>query len=279
MTPDRRSLPRTLRAVWRQGRSLGNLRSGLLRLYDGLLNRFPGLPLPGRGRVWRVTISGFASPFAVRQGSKDWAALNGVLFKGEYDFAMRNLPPNLAHIVDLGSNIGLTLRLWLERFPTARIVAVEPDPESMAICRRNVELARRLDAVSFLECCIAARPGVRHLRRTGDHMSHSIVTEGGDESIAVSACTLDDVLGDLPEGRIDLLKCDVEGAEVELFRHPPSSLQRVDHLLIELHEAYTLDSLLAHLSQADLAPEIVCSRTAAVGYEIALLRLHPRAET
>src|SRR5687767_2297600 len=42
-------------------------------------------------------------------------------------------------IVDIGAHVGCATRLFKSRYPTARIIAFEPNPSSFAILERNLE--------------------------------------------------------------------------------------------------------------------------------------------
>jgi predicted O-methyltransferase YrrM len=41
-------------------------------------------------------------------------------------------------VIDLGANVGYASLLFLNAFPEAFVLAVEPDPDNAAICRRNL---------------------------------------------------------------------------------------------------------------------------------------------
>ena len=49
--------------------------------------------------------------------------------------------------------------------------------------------------------------------------------------------------------KIDLLKCDIEGAERELFEDCRSWIAQVNAIVIELHPPYTLTDLLVALKR------------------------------
>jgi hypothetical protein len=46
---------------------------------------------------------------------------------------------------------------------------------------------------------------------------------------------------------IDLLNCDIEGAEAELFGDCSSWIKRVRHMVVELHLPYTTEAFLSAL--------------------------------
>ena len=52
-------------------------------------------------------------------------------------------------------------------------------------------------------------------------------------------------------GPVDLLKCDIEGSERELFADPERWIGRVKHVLIELHLPYDETEFLARVREAD----------------------------
>jgi hypothetical protein len=51
-------------------------------------------------------------------------------------------------------------------------------------------------------------------------------------------------------GAVDLLKCDIEGAEQELFADCSAWIGRVRNILIEVHRPYTTEMFLADLGRA-----------------------------
>ena len=52
----------------------------------------------------------------------------------------------------------------------------------------------------------------------------------------VTAMTVDKVMLDYGLEKIDILKIDIEGAEREVFRDPTLWIDKVDALIVELHE-------------------------------------------
>ena len=116
-------------------------------------------------------------------------------------------------IVDLGANIGLASRRFLERFPRARIVSVEPEPGNVAVLRHNLDPsadARRSSTHAWSAC----PPGLpRRDNGSRGRLLHDRRAEGDTDVV-----TMADVLSELGNDRIDLLKCDIEGAESELFK-------------------------------------------------------------
>ena len=131
----------------------------------------------------------------------------------EYEFA--GLPDAARTIVDLGANVGFAARYLCARYPDARILALEPDPESFKLAQRNVSDHPQ---VALRNVGVAGEPGPLELHRFpgGSWATSSFVTrQQVMDTFTAQAVTLDSIIDEL--GDIDLLKIDIEGAEYEVL--------------------------------------------------------------
>lgn len=225
--------------------------SWLMSLYNGLVNRWPLLPLPGRGQVWRLRPVGLSEPILLRQGSSDWPTMRTILFRGEYDSVLESLPADIRTILDLGANVGLSIRFWLEHLPDARVIAVEPLTANMALCQRNVNLTRHSRRVALVQAAVSGNPGQVRFALGGPYWSARMTDDPGDATEMVQAVTVGRLIqSHLAEGEsIDLLKCDIEGAEAQVFAECRAWLPRVRNIVIETHAPYTIELWLADLER------------------------------
>lgn len=180
-------------------------------------------------------------------GPADWTIYNDVFADGEYDEAIRaaldEAPAGrpLA-VLDLGANVGyFTLRLAdlaLRQGIDFRVVAVEPAPRLVR------ELERRLLAqpalggrVRVVHGLAGRRQGAGRLYESPHHFEHSAVPRRGGRGgreVDVPYVDLGAELAGWPE--VDLLKCDIEGAEeVLLETYAGDLLPRVRRAVVELH--------------------------------------------
>jgi FkbM family methyltransferase len=223
-----------------------------MSIYNRLLIHLKSLPLPGRGRIRPVRPTSLnGPPLSVRLASSDWYVLEEIFLNGEYEYVQRNLH-GLRTIVDLGANVGMSVRLWQSLFPQARIVAVEPDADNLAIARLNVLPTSDGLAPTLIQACVAGRAREVSLDRSGTAYAISMRDNSGTGE-TVSALTMAQILergGIKPDEAIDLLKCDIEGAEAEVFADCASWINRVRHIVIELHAPYTADKFKADLAKA-----------------------------
>jgi FkbM family methyltransferase len=148
----------------------------------------------------------------------------------EYDFP--GLPTTARTIVDLGANVGFSARFLCERYPDAKLVAFEPDPEIFELARRNV---REHPQVSLRNVGVAGEPGQLELHRFpgGSWGTSSFVTfQEVVETFTADAVTLDSIIEEV--GDIDLLKIDIEGAEYEVLE-ACRQLDRIGCIIGEVH--------------------------------------------
>lgn len=186
--------------------------------------RYRSAVLNPDGKLTTIRARGHRSIF-VRRTLSDLAVVEEIMWKnGVYNEALSMLT-KCEVFIDLGANIGLCSKLVLEKFPDAEVYAYEPQPETFEVLRRNLATAN-CDVHQ-----VAVWSSHSKISMTGEPQAFDRfrVTEGG----TIEAWPMSHIVS-IPKKRIDFLKIDVEGAEVEMFRES-SWLERVDLLAIEFH--------------------------------------------
>lgn len=222
--PGSRTLPpwTAVRRFWRVARTIGWRAAVDLRV---------------RGRDVAVRWPGCRHPVSIRAGTSDFSVFRQIFVRREY--APLDDLGDVATVVDLGANVGYSAIWFLEAFPACRVIAVEPDPGNFAALQRNL--------APYGERAVCLRAGVWshdcHLRlvdepfRDGGEWARQVVECGSDEPGALRGLGLAQLLDAHGIGRVDLLKCDIEGAEVVLFGPSCASwLDRIAAIAIELHD-------------------------------------------
>ena len=143
--------------------------------------------------------------------------------------------------VDVGANVGFyTLHMAKRVGARGRVFAFEPDPRNASRLRRNIALNAFDAVVEVAETAVSERDGRGTLHRSDDaHSGWGSLAPHREEttSMEVPTTTLDSFLDARGIDRVDLLKADVEGSEVELLRGAARSLaaSRIRHLFIEFN--------------------------------------------
>ena len=157
------------------------------------------------------------------------------------DYALPDMPaPKL--ILDVGANIGLAALYFRAQYPDAEIVTIEPDPDTFAKLEQNVGGDARIRAVNA--AAAGERGEVLLFRPSGYSIASSLKRSGSDGDVyaRVRAETLDGLCDELGVSHIDLVKLDVEGAELEALRGF-SRLEGVRVLIGEAHPELLGDDL------------------------------------
>lgn len=242
-------------------------------IYDRTLLRFPRVPLPWRKGMHQARMRGLPHPVFLRYGSTDFVMLSEIFFSGEYEQAANNIDHGSPTIVDLGANAGYSLCYWGQRFPTSRIIAVEPDPSNSGLCRQNIEIAGMKDRATLLQSAVVGRSRPIFLDRSSDECSFH-VSDDGSAGPSVTGVTMEDVLARFGvSGRLDLLKCDIEGAEAEVFRDCSQWIRRFRMVVVETHAPYTMEQLVSDLERNGAAPHPISLRDKGHGLGLALIKL------
>ncbi len=135
--------------------------------------------------------------------------------------------------VDAGANFGLyTCTLGL--LPDVRCIAIDAHAAAFTQLKHNVELNPGISA-DLVNVALSSSSGIKGLelpRR--DNLGMARISDGGPPSHYVATATLSDVLELFEPGPIRLLKIDVEGHELEVFRGLDWAGEfRPDHILME----------------------------------------------
>jgi FkbM family methyltransferase len=259
-----------LQVHWEARKRYAGVSNWMLHVYNRLLRRLPSTRLPGRNRVARIKLRGHQDPFLLRLGTTDWLVLEEIFHKGEYTFVEKHVP-RAARIVDLGANVGFSLRYWNRLFPKAKILAVEPDPENCRLCLSNAKAAGFEDRLTLVQACVGAHAREVQLVGTEAWEYRMRDTQLGTRG-TVEVIPFDELLGIHANGRdIDLLKCDIEGAEAELFGHCRAWIERVRNIAIELHPPYSFEEFHANLRRAGAEFELV-AQVSTKQFPVVLLR-------
>ncbi|HZZ39065.1 MAG TPA: FkbM family methyltransferase, partial [Acidobacteriaceae bacterium] len=175
-------------------------------------------------RTLEIQIPGYSHPFFARWPASDLHILHTIIRGEEYAPLAASLDP-MAPIffLDLGANIGAASLYFLNRYPRARVLAVEPGAGNAGLCRRNLEFfgerARVVEAAAWSRNIrLVFRPettqtgteaGIR-LREPDPHEEAADAIDGFDiPSLLAEAAVL-------PEVPI-AVKMDIEGSEAEIF--------------------------------------------------------------
>jgi len=193
-------------------------------------------------RVWAAGVSFCLMP----EGGTAFDVWSGLRFEtSEVEFILRILRPG-ATFFDIGANAGLfTMAAGRKLLGTgSAIYAFEPCANTFAILKRNEHL-NQLDGIQAVCLALSEKTGLANLYVNAklkdglnslEDPSHTDAEVVG--RVPVETVTLDNFIEQNCVPRVDVMKVDVEGAELRVFRGARKLLSRDDAPAI-LYEGYS----------------------------------------
>ena len=173
-----------------------------------------------------------------------------------------------AVFLDVGAHIGtFTLKAAREVGPDGKVVAFEPNPETAALLRDNLS-ANQLENVTVeaIACTDKEQQLMLYaapIINTGASSLSRANAEYGDSTAPrpfhVRGRPIDDVVRELNVSRVDAIKIDVEGAELQVLQGAVETLKR-------FHPKIVIEMVPAQLASFHTTPEEVTALIRSTGY-------------
>ncbi len=208
-----------------------------------------GRGLAGRPDRGIFTRRGVVYELDLSQGI-DFAIYLGGIYERQTKAALRKLVPPASLVLDIGANIGAhTLHLAQLVGPNGRIIAFEPTDFAFRKLSRNLELNPELaNRVTACGCFLTGAdadqvPSAIYsswplAREPGLHAKH-LGREMGTGS--ARARSLDSILDELADRKVQLVKLDVDGFECDVLRGATTLLRNVRPIFVMELAPYLLE--------------------------------------
>ncbi len=216
-----------------------SIRDGMTWYYKlgglrGLLE-FCGYRLLGVPKEVTALPPGVQHPVHIRIKTTDELIYRSVLLDGEYAFELPFYPST---ILDAGANIGTASIYFANKFPLAKIIAVEAEKSNFDMLVKNV---RPYPSIVPVHAALWNRDGEICIETpdcaTGAFGEWGFVVHEGNAGALVRAVTMQTLMRELNIESFDLAKIDIEGAEQEVFTDS-QWLKGSRCLMIELHDRF-----------------------------------------
>jgi FkbM family methyltransferase len=192
-----------------------------------------------------TTTSLLGAPLEIADAASFLWTIPDVIERGIHAFPSSSPAPV---IIDGGANVGLASLFFKQLYPASHIDAFEPDPVVYGMLRRNLAAWGYPDVVCHCSALWSSEGGA------------DFWTEGADAGRIVQGCDARNTrihtvrLSSYITGPIDMLKLDIEGAEVEVLTECADRLHLVRCLYVGYHSfrdrPQQLDVLFALLKSA-----------------------------
>jgi FkbM family methyltransferase len=135
-------------------------------------------------------------------------------------------------IIDCGANIGMASIWYAQKFPLAKIISVEPEPENFRILAMN---AANYPNIVPIQGGISDQETKLILSNTGDAPWAWETREA--ESGPIRAFTIPGLLANVTDAALMIVKIDIEGSEVGLFRSNVDWANETPVIVFESHDS------------------------------------------
>ena len=163
------------------------------------------------------------------------------------------LPLNADVIIDAGANVGYSILYFKNKYPNAKIIAIEPDPTNFEILKEN---CNGLSNIILINAALWSHDCELDLNFQNDDGSpagswgvRTQEVEDSSDKLKTKAFSMNTIIRELNLSKIDICKIDIEGAEREVFsKNVDSWKNNIDLFIVETHDRFCPGSTEAVIS-------------------------------
>jgi FkbM family methyltransferase len=184
----------------------------------------------------KISVPDYKYKFYVRPDKEDLATYEDPIFR-----LFR--PKQGDNFVDVGAHIGRYSMMAAKRIgDLGRVIAIEAHPETFELLKKNMAL-NGLQNVTTINSVVSSQKGKVKLYLDGHDRGFTVYTTiminrtKTEKFLEVESNTLDNILNEKNVQRVNYVKIDVEGAELEVLNGSVNTLSSNEDmtLLIEVH--------------------------------------------
>ena len=183
-----------------------------------------------------IRLNNISYPFRLRSKTSDIPTFHDIFVDMGYEI---NLNFNPETIIDAGANIGLAAIFYANKYPTSKIISIEPEQSNYDLLKENTQnyeniiaLNNALSNVSNQDLAI-----VDNGYGSWGFMTEPLADSLKGKASSIKSITVNEIMSEYGWETIDIVKIDIEGYEKELFeKNSENWLPNVRCLIIELHD-------------------------------------------
>lgn len=184
------------------------------------------------GAAKSIQLPGLKHPIFLRPEESDSRVFCDIFLDNQYNVRVNGAKV----IIDCGANVGLFTVLMKNRYPDAKIIAVEPDGDNFNQLQKNAE---KYSDVHFENYGIWNRDTQLKVSDKFNRGKWGVVVEENEEEGNISGISISSLMKKHSIDIIDILKIDIEGSEKQIFSDNYEEwLPKVRKIVIELHDGF-----------------------------------------
>ena len=134
-------------------------------------------------------------------------------------------------VIDVGAHVGVFTLRAAKRAVEGRIIAIEPHPFNYKLLTENVK-QNKLKNVVTVNTALSDHNGTAKLY-VSRSTSHSIVTQLSEKYLKTPVKKLDSLVDELNIKKVNMIKINAEGSELEILKGSEKMLKKTFHLAIQ----------------------------------------------
>lgn len=190
------------------------------------------------GETLEYRMKNYPYPVWYRPSTMDVHLLKSIFYQEEYKIETRGVEPKV--ILDLGANAGYASVFFARQFPESKIYSVEPEDGNFELLIKNTSLISNV--IPFKGAIWGEDKRLIPRYENADSWSFSLMeVKASNENLGagveeIEGVALNSFISRNDLEAIDILKIDIEGGELPLFKSDCSWLHQVKIVVIELHD-------------------------------------------
>lgn len=175
----------------------------------------------------------FRRKIIFRKNTSDVGAFRQVFVQREYKLPIEINPK---FIIDGRANVGYSSLWFANKFPNAKIIAIEPEDSNYETLKQNINKYKNIKSI---KSGLWSKNAYLKIVDTGwGNWGFRTDEVRAKEKYDIKAITINQILKDSGFDKIDVLKLDIEGAEKEVFSENTQWLSKTNMIIIELHDYF-----------------------------------------
>jgi FkbM family methyltransferase len=207
-----------------------------------------------------IPVRGLRNCYTIIRDSSDFDTFREVCINDHYNLSQ--LKPGMT-VIDIGAHIGLfTLPASFKVGQRGKIIAVEPEDKNFNCLQKNLKI-NGIKNVIGVKTALSDFNGQEDFFISKGSGCHSLFPREGDnilKKIQIEVKTLDSLLRELNIERVDLLKIDVEGAELKILKGGRETLiknPQMKMVIASYHFPQEASEVVKYLKKLNFSPKII----------------------
>lgn len=183
----------------------------------------------------KLKLKTYQYPLWVRCGTSDYPCFHLIFIQEEFKEVYPLIPGNVNHMIDCGTNVGYTIKYFLEKRKFLSVIGLEPDISNFKMAKKN--LSYFSNQVILLNKAIWSHKSYVKVvdGKYGNGGKWALTVVETDDKVGIEAISLNELIQEKGVTAY-YVKMDIEGAEKIVLAKHTQWMSHTALLSVELHD-------------------------------------------